>query len=159
MRTQCGAEDGLNEQASIANSQFICRRRGFRRHSYVTEMTSLIALDRIIPSFLKWSPFLPVFTPVGAEFAYYGKPVLITTRIKQPVQRLTYPLSIKTIRTIATNPLLADTTAVMISISHFSPINSLLDKVLSRSPVTHEQALFLLCQQAELTGNARAWTH
>lgn len=41
----------------------------------MTEMTSLTALDRIIPSFLKWSPFLPVFAPVGAEFANYGKQI------------------------------------------------------------------------------------
>ena len=39
------------------------------------EMTCLIALDCIILSVLKWSPFLPIFVPVDAEFAYYGKQI------------------------------------------------------------------------------------
>lgn len=41
----------------------------------MTEMTCLIALGCIIFSFLKWSPFLSVFAPVDAEFAYYGKQI------------------------------------------------------------------------------------
>lgn len=111
----------------------------------MTDVMCLTALDCSILSFLKWHPFLPVFAPVDAEFACYGKQINSDNNRNQATNLEAYLpgrfLSVKTIRAVAINPLLADTTALMISISHCSPIHSLLDKVLSIPSVTHEQTL------------------
>lgn len=111
----------------------------------MTEMTRLIAPDCIVLCFLKWSSFLPLFAPVDTEFACYGKQINSDNNRNEATNLEAYLpgrfLSVKTIRAVAINPLLADTTALVISVSHSSPIHSLLDKVLSRPSVTHEQTL------------------
>lgn len=97
-----------------------------------------------------WTPF----APVDAEFACYGKQINSDNNQNQ-ASNLEVHLpgrffSIKTVRAVAINPLLADTTAVSFILCWTRSSADLL---------SHVNKLSLLCQQAGLTGNARAWTH